>query len=87
VNIIVARREGVLVVPNRAIQTNRQTGKSYVEKWVAGQAVRTEVQIGLQDDLNSEVIKGLSEGDRVVLQAAARSSSSSPQPFMGGPPP
>ena len=45
----------VLLVPNRAVQLERETGKTFVERVVGSDLVRTEVQLGLRDEQFSEV--------------------------------
>jgi multidrug efflux pump subunit AcrA (membrane-fusion protein) len=60
----------VLLVPNRAVSIDRDTGLLYVETPVNGEVVRVEVEIGLQDESFSEVLRGLEEGDRVVIEGS-----------------
>lgn len=67
--IITERHEDALLVPNRAVEIDRATGDSYVQKLDprTGQTVRTTVVIGLRDEQYSEVLSGLEEGDIVVI--------------------
>lgn len=66
-----AQREDVLLVPNRAIIADRQSGTYYVNLVEAGSngetARRVEVTIGLRDAQYTEITAGLSEGDRVRI--------------------
>lgn len=73
--IVTERKEGVLLLPNRAIQIDHESGRTYVEKMVQGEPVPTEIEVGLQDELVSEVVRGLGEGDEVVVQGLARSQN------------
>jgi hypothetical protein len=41
-----------------------------VEKPVNGELVRVEVEIGLQDESYTEVLRGLEEGDEVVISGS-----------------
>lgn len=67
VDIVTERREGVLLVPNRFIRVDRATGRAFVDR-PAGDGVQpVEIQIGLRDELSSEVLAGLNEGDAIVL--------------------
>lgn len=64
VDIIVARKQGVLVVPNRAIR--RDQGRQYVEV-VTGQTIeQRDVTTGLSNDYLTEIISGAREGDLVL---------------------
>lgn len=65
--LITARREGVLLVPNRAITADRQTGKYYVHLKRGDQIVQTEVQIGLRDNTHTEILSGVQAGDQLVI--------------------
>jgi HlyD family secretion protein len=61
-------REGVPLVPNRAIQIERETGKEYVDKLDGeGTPVRTEIKTGLRNETDSEVLSGLAAGDKVLI--------------------
>ncbi|MDH4207266.1 MAG: efflux RND transporter periplasmic adaptor subunit, partial [Anaerolineae bacterium] len=67
VTIVTERREDVLLIPSRAISADRETGALYVERLVNGETQRVEIEIGLQDATNAEVIRGLEEGDLLVI--------------------
>jgi HlyD family secretion protein len=63
-------REGVVLIPNRAVQVDRETGKEYVDKLDGeGLPVRTEITTGLRNETDSEVLSGLAEGDEVLIPA------------------
>ena len=65
---VVARSlQGVLLVPNRAITADRQTGKYFVSRLQGQQTAQVEVKIGLRDESSTQVIEGLQEGDKLVL--------------------
>ena len=67
VDILVERREGVLMVPNRAL---RRDGKGkYVEVLTGGQRQRRYVTTGLSNESFTEVVKGLEEGEQVIVSA------------------
>jgi HlyD family secretion protein len=66
VTIITERREGVLLIPSRAISVDRDTGMLYVDRLANGEIQRVEVEIGVQDASYSEVVRGLDEGDQLV---------------------
>ncbi len=64
--------ENVLLVPNAAVATDRQTGVSTVNLVRTAEdgsttVVPMEVTIGLRDNDNTQIIDGLQEGDVVIL--------------------
>ncbi len=66
------RLEEVVVVPNRAIQIDREGSEPiiYVEKLDGdGNPTRVEVELGLRNDTVTEVMAGLEEGDQVVVRS------------------
>jgi HlyD family secretion protein len=67
VDLVIERREAVLLVPNRFIRIDRGTGQVYVDKVIGGQARPVEIQTGLRDETYSEILAGLEEGDVVAL--------------------
>jgi len=67
------RLEGVVVVPNRAVQIDRETGKAYVDKVVDDQTVaRTEIVLGQQGITVSQVMSGLEAGDSIAIEQSSR---------------
>jgi len=87
----VARRDNVLLVPNRAI---RSQGRSrVVEVIVDGKRETRTVSVGMSNDQSTEVTDGLREGDLVVIPATTTAAPRVPQtgaiggmPGMGVPP-
>ncbi|HEU0166932.1 MAG TPA: efflux RND transporter periplasmic adaptor subunit [Chloroflexota bacterium] len=70
VSIYTAREQGVLLVPNQALQSYQ--GKQIVSVVGSdGQPKTAEVQTGLADAQNSEVLSGLTEGQHVLLSGLA----------------
>jgi HlyD family secretion protein len=70
-NIIVRRLEDVLVVPNRALRLDRETGKVYADKLVLGASQEVEIEIGVRDEQVSQVLSGLKEGDTVGVRVVS----------------
>jgi HlyD family secretion protein len=68
ITIVTKRDENVLLIPSRAISVDRDTGIFYVNKVVNGGTQRVEIEIGIQDATQTEVLRGLSEGDEVAIQ-------------------
>jgi RND family efflux transporter MFP subunit len=71
VDIVVGRDEGALLVPNRAIRRD-SSGRLYVELLADGQVKRRFVTVGLSNDLVTEILEGLDEGEDVVVSAPRR---------------
>ncbi len=67
-NIIVDRRDNVLLVPNRAVRS--QGGQRVVQVLYNGQVIAVPVQLGLSNETATEVLSGLQEGDQVILNTA-----------------
>jgi HlyD family secretion protein len=68
ITIVTDRREGVLLMPSRAISVDRDAGVFYVERLVDdGEIERVEIEIGIQDATYTEVLRGLEEGDQLVI--------------------
>jgi HlyD family secretion protein len=68
VKLIADKREGVLSVPIGAIRTEEKEGNQIFFVFVAdkGKVVKKVVTVGLSDDLNTEIVSGLQEGDEVI---------------------
>jgi HlyD family secretion protein len=85
-DLIVAKREGVLLVPNQAINADRASGTYSVNR-VSGETVEeVQVVIGLRDGQYTQIINGLNEGDVLVVGNEAPIESAIPTrrgPFGG----
>lgn len=66
--VILEKREDVLVIPHRAIRGTLANPKVMV--LVDGQEQERQITLGLSDGINTEVVAGLEEGEEVVLPAA-----------------
>jgi len=65
--LVTSDLKGVLLVPNRAVISDRQNGKYYVDLLQGDQVSRVEVRLGARNASYTQVIDGLSEGDRLVI--------------------
>jgi HlyD family secretion protein len=70
--VIIERRDDVLLIPNRAIRGTLENPKVVV--LVDEQVEEREITLGLTDGINTEVLSGLEEGEKVVLPAAEEQS-------------
>lgn len=80
--IVTDSRSGVLIVPNSAIKS--MNGSRFVE--IAGGTSTSEgsvrlakVETGASDDMNTEIISGLREGDRIVVRTVSSGSQAGKQ--------
>jgi len=67
-SIVVGRRENVLLVPAMAVQQGEEGDIVIVQDSPQGPAVATRVEKGLSDGMYVEVVRGLIEGDQVVVE-------------------
>lgn len=74
--IIIGEKEGVLLVPGAAIKSSGN-GK-YVDVLINNVLERKRVEIGLVNDTETEITRGLNAGDEVVLRTITSSASSTP---------
>lgn len=72
-SIITDTKDGVLLVPSSAIQT--QNGVSTVQVLRDGVTESIVVETGLSSDTQTEITSGLNEGDLVVTSLATRATS------------
>ncbi|MDD4859727.1 MAG: biotin/lipoyl-binding protein [Dehalococcoidales bacterium] len=73
-DIITSQRSNVLLVPSRAIETDSR-GNIGVNLLSNGQTQPRAVVAGVSDGIQTEIISGLNEGDKVVLPTRAQSST------------
>ena len=66
--VIIERRDDVLLIPNRAIRGTLENPMVVV--LVDEQEEEREITLGLTDGINTEVLSGLEEGEKVVLPAS-----------------
>jgi HlyD family secretion protein len=92
VDITTASRQGVLLVPNQAIQIEDGQTVVYVLRG-DGQRVSVPVTLGLADEVNTEIVEGeVKVGDAVVLNPTDNTQGDDQLrmrmgPFGGGRPP
>jgi HlyD family secretion protein len=71
VEILVERKEAVVLVPNWALGFDAATGEIFVLVRSGPDLVRTPVVLGLRSEAYSEVLEGLQVGDVVEVPAAS----------------
>jgi HlyD family secretion protein len=75
-DIVSAKHENVLTVPSRAV-TKNNLGQSIVKVKADNKIQDRVVVVGLDDGLKAEIVSGLNQGETVVVEVKAKSSSSS----------
>jgi len=76
-NIILEQRENVLLVPNRAVRSSGNRGRTATVLY-QGQLIDVPVTLGLSGDTQSEVVDGLREGDVVLVSQTTTTSGGGP---------
>jgi HlyD family secretion protein len=67
-SLILETKENVLVIPEAVLQFDKVTDKPYVEIVIGDQKFeRREIEIGISDGINVEVLSGLTEADKVKV--------------------
>jgi RND family efflux transporter MFP subunit len=67
VKLVIARREQVLFLPRSLLTSVSGDARAVVKILSKGQLEERTVQLGLQGDVNIEIVSGLTEGDQAVL--------------------
>lgn len=68
-SIVLEKKEDILVIPEALLQFDKSTNKPYVELAVGAEAdqkfERKDIEIGISDGVNVEIVSGLTEDDNV----------------------
>ena len=70
--ITTAKVDNILLVPNRYIQLDRESGRAFVQRIVNQVPTLQEIEMGLRNDRFTQVLAGLADADQIAL---IRSSS------------
>lgn len=70
VTIIQSEAKGVLLIPSAAIDGGRRGPATVRVLDAEGQPQQREVKVGLNNNVNAQILEGLAEGDKVVLSEA-----------------
>lgn len=62
------RIEGALLIPNRAVIVDRETGKFYVEKVTPSGSEVVEITPGSRNETYTQLLTGLAEGDQIIIR-------------------
>ena len=83
VNFEQSERKGVLLLPSNAVKKRGKNSYVFRIKEEGGKPEAIQVETGLEDAANTEIVSGLSLGDEVVIPTADMLSTLSPR--RGGP--
>lgn len=65
ISVILVQHDGAVVVPESAV--HRFSGKNYVNLLIGGIKLETPVEVGITIGEQTEIISGVREGDRVII--------------------
>lgn len=82
-NLITAEYQDILLVPNRAINADREKGTYSVHLVVADEIQDVTVTIGARDDQNTQITSGLNAGDEILVGDNTPVDSFEPGPGNG----
>ena len=80
-SIVIASAQNVLCVPTYAIKNDKNG--YFVELLKGEEIIKSYIKIGIRDTVNTEIIQGVSENDKLVLSGGAKATKST---RMGPPP-
>jgi len=80
----VGRRENALLVPALAVWQAEEGNVVMVQDSPQGEATVARVELGLSDGLYVEVLRGLNEGDQVVVEYESVEEQQGLFPGFGG---
>ena len=67
-SLVLEKKDSVMVIPEALLQFDKETDEPYVEVAVGDQKFeRKEVEIGISDGVNVEIISGITEDDEVKV--------------------
>ena len=76
-NIVVAKKDNVLLVPNRAIRASNSRRFVTVQN-ANGNTQEVEVKLGMANDQETEILGGLNEGQQVLISSTQQNPLASP---------
>jgi len=68
IDIEIEGRKNVLILPNNVITEKDE--KKFVTQVIGEERKEVEIETGYTDDINTEIVSGLKEGDKVLIQKA-----------------
>ncbi|MFC2030986.1 efflux RND transporter periplasmic adaptor subunit [Chloroflexota bacterium] len=85
VDIITSSVGDALLVPNRAVEADREQGRYYVTKLRGdGTTERVEVEIGIRNEAETEILQGVAVSDELVLPVVPEQGEAAEDQFGPG---
>jgi multidrug efflux pump subunit AcrA (membrane-fusion protein) len=75
-DVIAEKHASVLLVPNRAVTQNSQ-GQTIVKVRSGEQVMERQVVAGITDDVSTEIVSGVTEGETVVIESRPKATTQS----------
>ena len=67
-SLVLEKKDDILVIPEALLQFDKKTDKPYVEVSTGEQEFeRKDIEIGISDGVNVEIVSGLTESDNVKI--------------------
>jgi HlyD family secretion protein len=67
-SMVLERKDSIMVIPEALLQFDKETDEPYVEIMVGDQEFeRKDIEIGISDGVNVEIVSGLTEEDKVKV--------------------
>ncbi|MEX0290115.1 MAG: efflux RND transporter periplasmic adaptor subunit [Flavobacteriaceae bacterium] len=67
-SLVLEKKDSIMVIPEALLQFDKETDKPYVEVAVGDQKFeRKDVEIGISDGVNVEIVSGITEDDEVKI--------------------
>jgi len=86
VNVLIESKDNVLLIPLAAVKSDKEGTYVMLDKGQKDKPVQQKIEEGITNDVNVEVVSGLTPQDKVVMTAtagkAAKTSSGGTNPFM-----
>ena len=82
--ITTAQVDNVVLLPNRFIQIDRTTKQAFVYKMANGAPVLQQIELGLRNETDSQIVAGLTDGDQVALVTTSGAEQLRNNLFGGG---
>ena len=65
--ITTAKVDNILLVPNRYIQLDRESGRAFVQRIINEVPTLQEIEMGLRNDRFTQILAGLTDADQIAL--------------------
>jgi membrane fusion protein, macrolide-specific efflux system len=88
VNVLVQSKDNVLLIPLAAVKSDKEGTYVLLDKGQKDKPVKQKIEQGITNDVNTEVVSGLTTEDKVIMAAAGKTSKTTQggtNPFLPTP--